>query len=252
MIAHVFDDVNLIDQTFTFSKAGAWYLESLIEASCHSCDEEIPFAESVAVFNCRAVDDNHYTKKNEGGIMKIWLQHDPRSIRNEKPTFVPRSDGVPDYQWLRALQMRGCKVVPQWCDAIRLTQTDDMPFPGGFQYCLVEQRLPGRDLTDFFTRYSFKEREEIRKAFCPALNDMFKTRIHHGDMAARNVLWDQASHKIYFVDFESCGEFKERKYCTELWEAAYDMPEWCNPKTNPMRVSPKHDLNLVEHKASLD
>ncbi|KAL9052124.1 MAG: hypothetical protein Q9162_005585 [Coniocarpon cinnabarinum] len=183
-----------------FPESGSWRLTTLIHASCHHYDVEEGFAESVAVFECQSV--NSANAKEEQAIAKVWLQHDPCYVQLDDRDyadcdFSAWSMAQSEYQWLRLLQDRGCRSVPQWCEAVLTTQDDDMPYPGGYQLSLVEQKLPGRSLTDFFEIYDEEQREVVRQSFRAAFDDMGQTRILQLDRAARNVLWDEQSQKWY-------------------------------------------------------
>ncbi|KAL9085860.1 MAG: hypothetical protein Q9159_004466 [Coniocarpon cinnabarinum] len=162
----------MIGRILKFPSGSAWRLSSLIHASCHHYDVDEGLAESVGVFVCRSL--NQQSVMDKEAIIKIWLQHDPSNVRADAPDdfdcdFSDWSMGQSEQKWLTLLQYRGCTSVPLWCEATTTTQDDDMPYPGGFQINLVEQKLPGHNLLDFFDRYDESEREAIREAFRPAL-----------------------------------------------------------------------------------
>ena len=177
-MGHIFDYTDFDGRIISLPESGPWRLKERINASCHNQDLEHGFAESTAVFVCEALTDNPFTAHGVEAIMKVWLQHDPSRLGGGSPQHsgsgsdsddTPYSLAHSELYWLDKLLDRGCRSIPQWYESNFDYQVGDMPYPGGFQNCIVEQKLPGRNLSDFFTRYTEAERDEIRKEFVQAI-----------------------------------------------------------------------------------
>ncbi len=62
----------------------------------------------------------------------------------------------------------GCTSTPRLLDYERTIQDDKMWLPGGYMVYILMELLPGDPVYDFWA-LPWKERDEVRKAFRPAL-----------------------------------------------------------------------------------
>lgn len=167
-------DCRFLGRVVQFKEGGPWRLASMIHASSHNQDLERAFAESCGVFTAIALTDNEFTACGEEAIVKIWCQHHPQSVAQceadlENTNQPSQSDAMTEHYELTRLIQRGVECVPGFAECLWARQDDDMPFPGGQINYVLQEKVPGENLMNFFEKYTYVEREKVRAAFVKAV-----------------------------------------------------------------------------------
>ncbi|KAI5302921.1 hypothetical protein KEM56_000216 [Ascosphaera pollenicola] len=199
----IFEDV--------FPITSATYSEKYSDVVYDFHDEEL---DKYQVVDVPVVTGNCLVTQIEGpnigteAVLSIWKQM--ANWFGERNFAADINYGATRELWaLKSSTDAGATCIPRLLAAKRFVQSQADPYPGGFLWYLLMEKVPGKDIRGFENK-SPEEKDEIRIAFIRASCELSRcnpTFVPAGERC-EDMVWDRKTQRFWFIHLHEMSRTK--------------------------------------------